>query len=109
MEFLFDVLGNLFRDTSLRQLLLEAIRYGDQPEVKARLLQAVDNLADQEHVRELLEERSLSQDSMDVSNVRRIREDFERAQARRLQPHFIAGFFKAAFEHLVEPCMHVKH
>lgn len=96
----FDVLGKLFRDTSLRQLLMDAIRYGDQPEVKARLFMAVDNLADQERVRELLEERSLAQDTMDVSNVRRIREDFERAQARRLQPHFIAGFFKAAFEHL---------
>jgi superfamily II DNA or RNA helicase len=96
----FDILGKLFRETSLRQLLMEAIRYGDQPEVKARLFQAVDNLADQEHVRELLEERSLAQDTLDVTNVRRIREDFERAQARRLQPHFIAGFFKAAFEHL---------
>ena len=96
----FDVLGKLFRDTSLRQLLMEAIRYGDKPEVRARLFQAVDNLADQENVRKLLEERSLAQDSLDVSNVRRIREDFERAQARRLQPHFIAGFFKAAFENL---------
>ena len=96
----FDVLGKLFRDMSLRQLLMDAIRYGDQPEVKARLFMAVDNLADRERVRELLEERSLAQDTMDVSNVRHIREDFERAQARRLQPHFIAGFFKAAFEHL---------
>lgn len=96
----FDVLGKLFRDTSLRQLLMDAIRYGDKPEVKARLFQAVDNLADRERVRELLEERSLAQDTMDVSNVRRIREDFERAQAKRLQPHFIAGFFRAAFEHL---------
>jgi hypothetical protein len=96
----FDVLGKLFRDTSLRQLLMDAIRYGDQPDVKARLFMAVDNLADREHIRELLEERSLAQDTMDVSHVHRIREDFERAQARRLQPHFIAGFFKAAFEQL---------
>ncbi len=96
----FDVLGKLFRETSLRQLLLDAIRYGDQPEVKARLFQALDNLADRKHVQDLLEERSLAQDSMDVSQVRRIREDFERAQARRLQPHFIESFFKAAFAQL---------
>lgn len=96
----FDVLGKLFQETSLRQLLMDAIRYGDRPEVKARLFQAVDNLADQKHVRELLEERSLAQDTMDISRVREIREDFERAQAKRLQPHFIAGFFKAAFVHL---------
>jgi len=96
----FDVLGKLFRETSLRQLLLEAIRYGDQPEVRARLFEAVDNLADQERVRDLLEERSLARDTMDISQVQRIREDFERAQARRLQPHFIESFFKAAFEQL---------
>lgn len=96
----FDVLGKLFHETSLRQLLLDAIRYGDQPEVRARLFQAVDNLADQDRVRDLLEERSLARDTMDISQVQRIREDFERAQARRLQPHFIEAFFKAAFEQL---------
>jgi len=94
----FDILGKLFRETSLRQLLLEAIRYGDQPEVRRRLFQAVDNLADQERVRELLEDRSLARDSMDITQVQRVREDFERAQAKRLQPHFIESFFKAAFE-----------
>ena len=97
---IFDILGKLFHETSLRQLLLEAIRYGDQPEVRARLFQAVDNLADQERVRELLEDRSLARDSMDITQVQRIREDFERAQAKRLQPHFIESFFKAAFEFL---------
>lgn len=97
---IFDILGKLFHETSLRQLLMEAVRYGDRPEVRARLFQAVDNLADQEHVRELLEDRSLARDSMDVTQVQRIREDFERAQARRLQPHFIESFFMAAFEHL---------
>jgi superfamily II DNA or RNA helicase len=96
----FDVLGDLFRETSLRQLLIEAVRYGDQPDVRARLFQAVDNLSDRDRVRELLEDRALARDSMDTTRVRRIRADFERAQARRLQPHFIASFFKAAFEHL---------
>jgi len=96
----FDVLGNLFRETSLRQLLIEAIRYGDQPEVKARLQQAVDNLADRERMRDLLEQRALARDSMDTTRVRQIRQEFERAQALRLQPHFIASFFKAAFERL---------
>jgi superfamily II DNA helicase RecQ len=39
----FDVLGQLtFEDRPLRELLLEAIRYGDKAEVKARLFQVVD-------------------------------------------------------------------
>lgn len=37
---------------------------------------------------------------MDVVRVRAIREDMEHAQARRLQPHFIASFFLAAFKRL---------
>jgi hypothetical protein len=96
----FDILGKLFRDRSLRDLLIEAIRYGDRPDVKARLQQAVDNLADRRHCQDLLEERALARDSMDASRVQRIREDMERAAARRLQPHFIASFFLEAFMHL---------
>jgi superfamily II DNA or RNA helicase len=93
----FDILGKLFRDQRLRDLLVEAIRYGDRPDVRARLFQTVDNLADREHCRQLLEERALAHDSMDAAKVRQIREDMERADARRLQPHFIASFFLEAF------------
>ena len=96
----FDILGKLFRETSLRELLMEAIRYGDQPEIRDRLNQAVDNLVDRKHCQDLLEDRALARDAMDITQVQRIRQDFERAQARRLQPHFIESFFKAAFEHL---------
>lgn len=96
----FDILGKLFQEKPLRELLIEAIRYGDSPEVRARLFKTVDNLADQESCRELLEERALARDSMDAAQVRVIREDMERAEARRLQPHFIASFFLEAFRHL---------
>ncbi len=96
----FDILGKLFRETSLRELLMEAIRYGNSPAVRARLDQAVDNLVDRQRCQDLLEDRALARDVMDATQVQRIRQDFERAQARRLQPHFIEGFFKAAFEHL---------
>ncbi|MBK9119766.1 MAG: DUF3883 domain-containing protein [Phycisphaerales bacterium] len=95
----FDVLGQVtFEDKPLRQLLLEAIRYGDQPEVRARLYQVVDKALDRQHLRELVEGRALTHDAMDVSKVRQIREDMERAEARRLQPHFIAAFFLEAFK-----------
>jgi hypothetical protein len=35
---------------------------------------------------------------MDASKVQKIREDLERAEARRLQPHFICSFFLEAFK-----------
>ena len=93
----FDVLGRVFEGTELRKLLIEAIRYGDQPEVRARLTEVVDKAMDREHLRELLEERALAHDSMDAAKIRKVREDMERAEARRLQPHFIRAFFLEAF------------
>jgi superfamily II DNA or RNA helicase len=94
----FDVLGELkFEDRPLRELLLEAIRYGDRPEIRAKLYAVVDKALDRGHLRELIEGRALAGDAMDVTRVREIREDMERAEARRLQPHFIASFFLEAF------------
>ena len=97
----FDVLGKLqFEGKSLRELLLEAIRHGERPEVKAFLTTVLDITFDRAHLRELLEERVLARDAMDASRVQRIREDMERAEARRLQPHYIESFFHEAFKRL---------
>lgn len=95
----FDVLGKLhFEGRPLRDLLVEAIRYGEQPEVRARLTIAVDHALDRAHLQDLLEERVLAHDAMDASRVQRIRKDMERAEARRLQPHYIESFFREAFQ-----------
>ena len=94
----FDVLGRVtFEDRPLRQLLLDAIRYGDRPEVRARLTQVINKSLDRQQLQLLLEERALARDSMDSRRVHKIKEDMERAEARRLQPHFIASFFMEAF------------
>lgn len=37
---------------------------------------------------------------MDLSRVLKVREEMERAEARRLQPHFVASFFREALERL---------
>ena len=97
----FDVLGKLqFDGESLRDLLLKAIRYGDQPEVRARLTQAVEKGVDRNHIQRLIDDRALAQDAMDSSRVARVREEMERAEARRLQPHYIESFFLEAFRML---------
>ena len=97
----FDVLGKLqFDGRPLRELLIEAIRYGDRPEVRARLTKVVESALDRRQLQDLLEEHALAHDSMDASRVHRIREDMERAEARRLQPHYIESFFLEAFRQL---------
>ena len=97
----FDVLGKLqFEGRPLRDLLIEAIRYGELPEVRARLTQAVAGAVDRNQLADLLEEHALAHNTMDASRVRQVRAEMERAEARRLQPHFIESFFLAAFQHL---------
>ncbi|MDE0143416.1 MAG: helicase-related protein [Caldilineaceae bacterium] len=95
----FDVLGKMqFDGRPLRELLVNAIRYGEQPEVRARLTTTVEDAFDPERLSELLEERSLTPDTMDSSRVHRVRARMERAEARRLQPHYIESFFLEAFQ-----------
>jgi len=97
----FDVLGKMqFEGKPLRDLLIEAIRYGERPEVQARLTRVVANAFDKAQLQDLLEERALAHDAMDASRVHRVREDMERAEARRLQPHYIESFFLEAFQRL---------
>ena len=96
----FDVLGKVFQGTELRRLLIDAIRYGDRPEVRARLTQQVDQALDTERLRALMAEHALAHDTMDARRVLQIREAMERAEARLLQPHFIASFFLEAFRQL---------
>jgi SNF2 family DNA or RNA helicase len=85
----YDVLGELFEGTALKDLLFEAIQYGEQPDVKARLLQVVDGAVDQQHLLDLLARRALTNETMPAAKVQEIRLDMERAEAQRLQPHHI--------------------
>lgn len=95
----FDVLGKVtFENKPLRDLLIEAIRYGNDPIVKARLYEVVDNSLNREDLQRLLDEHALTENTMDVNQVVAIREDMERMEAHRLQPHFIESFFIDAFQ-----------
>ena len=69
----YDVLGELFEGQALRDLLVDAGRFGELPE------------------------RKLTSEGMNPNAVAAIREEMERPQARRLRPHFIDAFFREAF------------
>ena len=97
----FDVLGRLqYGGKPLRELLLEAIRYGEQTDVRERLTREVSEAFDRGQVQDLIEESALARDVMDTSQVLRIHEDMERAEARRMQPHYVESFFIEAFKNL---------
>lgn len=96
----YDVLGELFEERALKELLFEAIEYGEQEEVKARLFEAVDGAVDQSHLLNLLQKRQLTSDTMPEARVQELRLQMERAEAQRLQPHHIQSFFIEAFGRL---------
>ena len=97
----FDILGKMtFDNKPLRELLIEAIRHGRQQDERDKLNLAVDSSFSPEALRQLMEERALTEDVMDRRKVMAIREDMERADAHRLQPHFIEEFFVEAFKSL---------
>jgi superfamily II DNA or RNA helicase len=95
----FDVLGSAFDEVPLRDLLVEAIRYGEQPEVRARMHEVIDRKV-AEGLRELLEEQALANETLAEADLAELRRQMDEARARRLQPHYIESAFKAAFARL---------
>lgn len=98
---LFNVLGDAdaFQERSLRDLLIEAIRYGDQPETKAKLDQIIDGGV-AHGLQDMLEERALHPEMFSAMDLDEVRARMEKARERRLQPGYIAAFFLPAFERL---------
>lgn len=96
----FDILGEAFENISLKELLVEAIRYGESPEVQARLSQIIDSALDTEHLKAILRRNALVEQHMNLEDLYAVKEEMEKAEARKLQPYFIRAFFTEAFQNL---------
>ena len=93
----FDVLGEAFQETPLRDLLVDAIRYGEQPEIKAKMQQAIEGALDTQHLRAIIHRHALVEQHISLEDLYTIKEQMEQAEARKLQPYFIRAYFQAAF------------
>ena len=96
----FDILGRLFEGISLKDMLVEAIRYNDSPEVQAKLGQQVEHPFDHDHLRKLVDTNALAHEALTPERLYAVKEQMDRAEARRLQPYFVRTFFLSAFAHL---------
>ena len=96
----FDVLGEAFDNISLKDLLMQAIRYGDDPRTKAKMQEVIDGALDVEHIKELVDRNALVGQHMGLESLYAIKEEMEKAEARKLQPYFIRAFFSETFASL---------
>ena len=96
----FDILGEAFDNVSLKDLLIDAIRYGDRADVKARLDQVIDGALDTAHLKDILKRNALVEEHMGLEHLYAVKEEMEKAEARKLQPYFIRAFFTEAFKSL---------
>ncbi|CAM3578212.1 helicase-related protein [Tsukamurella ocularis] len=95
----FDVLGEAFSETPLRSLLLDAIKYGERADVKAKMHDVIDASVG-EGLKGLLDERALASEHIADADLHALRAAMDEARARRLQPHYIELAFRAAFTKL---------
>ncbi|MGT2463370.1 helicase-related protein [Sinomonas atrocyanea] len=95
----FDVLGEAFTETPLRSLLIDAIQYGERPDVKAKMHEVIDASIGN-GLKEILEERALASEHLAEADLAALRAAMDEARARRLQPHYIELAFRAAFTRL---------
>jgi SNF2 family DNA or RNA helicase len=96
----FDILGEVFEGKSLKELLIEAIRYGDRDDVRAKLRQKIDHNFDRQNLLALLDRNALAQETLGPERLFAVKEEMEKAEARRLQPYFVRSFFMKGFESL---------
>lgn len=96
----FDILGEAFDNVSLKDLLMDAIRYGEDPTVKAKMDQVIDGALDTTHLEEIIKRNALVEQHMGMEELYAVKEEMEKAEARKLQPYFIRAFFTEAFNTL---------
>lgn len=96
----FDILGKAFENVSLKELLIEAIRYGEKESVREQLNQKIEGVLDTEHLQEIMGRNALVEQQMDQKTLFSVKEEMEKAEARKLQPYFIRAFFTEAFQTL---------
>ena len=93
----YDVLGDSFVSTSLRDLLMTAIKSDSDPAHKEYMNSVIDHDIGNQ-LKSVLDERKLVGAEWDETSNKEIKELMELSRARKLQPWFVHAFFKAALE-----------
>ncbi len=94
----FDILGEAFNgDKSLKDLLLDAIRRIDSPEARDYMTQQVESKLDTNALKAILQRNALAKETMSPERLYAVKEEMDKAEARKLQPCFVGSFFQRAY------------
>ena len=94
--------GQHVLDIAPRQLAV-AVEAGDgkQHVALGRVgVAGIDQALDHNHLKSLLDRNALANETMSPERLFAVKEEMEKAEARRLQPYFVRTFFLKAFEQL---------
>jgi superfamily II DNA or RNA helicase len=95
----WDVLGEAFPGRSLQDLLIDAVRYGDDPRKRAELEHVIDATVG-DGLGDLVRQHALNANVWTAADLQQARTQLALAEARRLQPHYVQAFFVEAFARL---------
>ena len=91
----FDILGEAFRGVKLKDLIVAAIRETDAPESQ-RWMTEVDRALDTDRLRAIMRANALVRDTMDPAELDKVRDQMDKAEARKLQPCYVRDFVRSA-------------
>lgn len=91
----FDVLGQAFEGAgkTLQELILKAIRNEDSEENRRWMTDTISNTLDHDNLLKLMQKNCLLKDFMSKEDLYKVKDEMDKAEARKLQPCFVRSFF----------------
>ncbi len=97
----YDILGELFQETPLRQIVQDSLRYGDDPARQREFEQKVESALDKDRIRELEQRRIADRSDFDASSTL---EEMRDTAAGRLQTQDAQRFLVDTFQYISRQC-----
>jgi len=104
----FDILGEAFENISLKDLLIEAIHYGESPETKAKLSRVIEGVLDTTHLRDIMRRNALVEQHMRLEDLYAVKKRWTRRRPASSSPTSFAPSSPSPSGPWAERCVHAR-
>jgi len=94
----FDILGEAFKEKSLKELLLAAIAEEESESARKWMTEKVEEVLNHDVLKNIMQRNMLVEQAMTKEALYAVKAELDKAEARKLQPYFIQAFFLNAFQ-----------